>query len=121
MRKVKKLDISIPKCDYLAIPFSYKKNGNNIQLNENDLIFFSVKRHEDDEEYVFQKKLGDGITFDSINTKYLIEINFEDTKDVDIGDKLLYDIVIYYNKEKPVQKVVGILEIGLKLTMNEVV
>lgn len=121
MREIKELDITIPKCDYLAIPFSYRKNGENIKLGKNDLIFFSVKKNKNSEEYVFQKKLGNGITFDSVNTKYLIEINYEDTKNVEIGNNLLYDIVIYYDGRKPVQKVVGKLEIGLKLTMNEVV
>ena len=121
VREIKELDITIPKCDYLAIPFSYKRNGENVQLGENDLIFFSVKKYKNDKNYIFQKTLENGITFDSVNTKYLIEINYEDTKDVEIGDKLLYDIVIYYDGKKPVQKVVGTLEIGLKLTMNEVV
>lgn len=121
MREVKELEITIPKCDYLAIPFSYKRNGQNVALGENDLIFFSVKRYKNDGKYIFQKTLGSGITFDSENTKYLIEINYNDTKDTQIGDELLYDIVIYYGGNKPVQKVVGTLKIGLKLTMNEVV
>ena len=121
MREIKKFDISIPKCDYLVIPFIYKRNGEPTSLDEKDLIFFSVKQSKDDEEYVFQKTLENGITFDSENMRYLIEINYEDTKNLNIGDKFLYDIVIYYDGNKPIQRIIGKLKIGLKLTMNEVV
>lgn len=121
MREVKQLDITIPKCDYLAIPFSYIRNGQNVALGATDLIFFSVKKYSSDENYIFQKTLEDGITFDAENTKYLIEINYEDTKELKINDKLIYDITIYYNGDKPVQKVAGELKIGLKVTLNEVI
>lgn len=121
MRKVKQLDITIPKCDYLAIPFSIKKNNEKVELGEKDLLFFSVKIKDSDKEYVFQKTLNDGIIFDSEKNRYLIEIDYEDTKDLCIGTKLIYDITIYYNGTKPSQKVIGVLEIGRKVTLNEVI
>lgn len=121
MSNVKQYDITIPKCDYKAIPFIYMKNGQKSALGEKDLLFFSVKKRESDKEYVFQKTLNDGITFDSANNKYLIEIEYEDTKDLYKGSKLLYDITIYYDGIKPKQKVVGVLEIGPKITLNEVI
>ncbi len=121
MNNIKKYDIVIPKCDYLAIPFSIKKNNERIKFGEKDLLFFSVKKKDTDENYVFQKTLNDGIIFDSTNNQYLIEIEYEDTKSLNIGSKLLYDITVYYDGIKPKQKVVGTLQIGLKITLNEVV
>lgn len=121
MSNVKQYDITIPKCDYLAIPFSIRKDNKKVKLCEKDLLFFSVKKKESDKEYVFQKTLSNGITFDSANNKYLIEIEYEDTKDLHKGARLLYDITIYYDGIKPKQKVVGVLELGPKITLNEVV
>lgn len=40
MIEVKQLDITIPKCDYLAIPFSIKKDNEKVKLGEKDLLFF---------------------------------------------------------------------------------
>ena len=45
------IDITIPKCDYLGIPFIYKINGRQTRLRENDIIYFSVRRNLSDEEY----------------------------------------------------------------------
>ena len=42
---MQKIDITIPKCDYLGIPFIYKVNGKQDKLKENDIIYFSVKEN----------------------------------------------------------------------------
>lgn len=53
---MKKLDIIIPKCDCVSLPFIYKLNGEVCQLKETDLIYFSVKRNLLEEEYLIQVK-----------------------------------------------------------------
>ena len=53
---MKKLDIIIPKCDCVSLPFIYKLNGEVCQLKETDLIYFSVKRNLLEKEYLIQVK-----------------------------------------------------------------
>lgn len=118
---IKKYNIEIPKRDYQIISFAIKENGHNVQLQPEDLIFFTVKLEPEDTEVVMQKTLENGITFDSENVKYKIEITSEDTKDLPIDSQYGYDITIYYNGEKPRQKVVGRFKLSEKYTLNEVV
>lgn len=41
---MKELDITIPKCDYAGIPFTYKINGKRAKFEESDIVYFSVKK-----------------------------------------------------------------------------
>lgn len=118
---MKKLDIIIPKCDCVSLPFIYKLNGEVCQLKETDLIYFSVKRNLLEKEYLIQKSLNDGIIYNSEAEKYFIEINYEDTVNLNMNDTYLYDLVIYYDGNKPSQKLYGTFQIGPKVTLNEVV
>lgn len=118
---MKKLDIIIPKCDYLGLPFRYTVNGVDAKLSETDLIYFSVKEKITDEEYIIQKSLNNGITYDEDNGKYLIEFHYKDTVNLKMNNNYLYDLVIYYEGTKPVQKLFGTFKIGPKVTLNEVV
>lgn len=118
---MKQLDIVIPKCDYLSIPFSYKVNNEPAQLEETDIIYFSLKEKLSSEEYIFQKTLNNGIVYNEEKEKYFIEIFYEDTKELTMGANYLYDLTIYYEGKKPVQKLFGNFKIGPKITLNEVV
>lgn len=118
---MKQLDIVIPKCDYLSIPFSYKVNNEPAQLEKTDIIYFSLKEKLSSEEYIFQKTLNNGITYSEEEEKYYIEIYYEDTKNLVMGANYLYDLTIYYEGNKPVQKLFGNFKIGPKITLNEVV
>lgn len=115
------IDITIPKCDYLGIPFIYKINGRQTRLRENDIIYFSVKRNLSDEEYLIQKTLNNGIEFNEEEEKYYIIFNYDDTKELNIGSIYVYDLVIYYDGNKPIQKIFGNIKIGPKVTLNEVI
>ena len=56
--------------------------------------YFSCKKNKDDDEYIFQKSLGDGIAKvkDNENSKdYEIVVAPEDTEDVDFGN-YIYDL-----------------------------
>lgn len=118
---MKELDITIPKCDCVNIPFLYKENGKLAKLDEEHLIFFSVKKDLHDEEYVIQKTLNSGIIFVPEVNHYYIQFNLEDTNQLKMGTTFLYDLTIYYNGAEPNQEFFGKFKVGPKITLNEVV
>lgn len=118
---IKKSNIELPKQDYLLIELTItNENEESIKLGENDLIYMTVRKDAGSGEIKFQKSLENGITFNEETKKYEIEINSEDTKDLKINTSYGYDITVYYNGNKPKQKVIGTLKIGEKYTLNEV-
>ena len=118
---IKKSNIELPKQDYLLIELTItNENEESIKLEENDLIYMTVRKDAGSGEIKFQKSLENGITFNEESKKYEIEINSEDTKDLKINTSYGYDITVYYNGNKPKQKVIGTLKIGEKYTLNEV-
>lgn len=120
---VKKYDIEIPKLDYYVLSIGIKENPDDteyIQLGQNDLMFMTVCLNPGDTTYKFQKSLSSGIAYNSETGKYDITINSDDTEDLEFGVKYGYDITIYYDGDKPKQKVLGGFKIGKKFTVNEV-
>lgn len=118
---MKNLDITIPKCNYAGIPFSYTINGKRAKIEEGDIIYFSVKDKLSNNNYLIQKTLNNGIEFNEDEQKYYIIFNYEDTKELEMGTTYIYDITIYYEGNKPIQKVFGNLKIGPQVTLNEVI
>lgn len=124
MTTVKHYDIEIPKMDYQIIEISIKEDGQLVQLGSSDNIYFTVKKRPNDTTPILQKELGAGIEYNSSTGKYEIEITSNDTKDMVMGEidgVYGYDITIYYEGNKPKQKVIGNLKISNKYTLNEVV
>lgn len=126
----KKYDIEIPKMDYQIISIALikkkideegKEIKEKVQLNENDLMFLTVRENEFSEDYIFQKSLEDGISYNSDTEKYDIEIKSDDTVNMEINKKYGYDITIYYDGNKPKQKSIGNFVIGKKYTLNGVI
>ena len=118
---IKKSNIELPKQDYLLIELTItNENEESIKLEENDLIYMTVRKDAGSGEIKFQKSLENGITFNEESKKYEIEINSEDTKDLITKTSYGYDITVYYDGNKPKQKVIGTLKIGEKYTLNEV-
>jgi len=115
------VNIKIPKIDYQIISLSVKEDGVESQLGENDKIYMTVASSPNTEEYIFQKSLDNGISYNSETEKYEIEILSEDTKDMEVNKPYGYDITIYYDGDKPKQKVIGTFEITDKYTFVEVV
>lgn len=62
-----------------------------------DTVKFSCKTDPDDQEYVFQKTLEDGISKVSAG-KYRVRVAPEDTEDADLG-KYYYDLQIGLNSD----------------------
>ena len=121
---VKNYNIQLPKKDFLIIELKITENGEVVELESTDEIYFTVKRNATDENYVFQKSLKDGITYNASTKNYEIQINSNDTKEMLQGQNAGtygYDITIYYNGNMPKQKVIGDFKIGKKYTLNEVI
>ena len=117
---IKKVDITIPKIDYQVIALSIKENGQNIQLQEGDLLYFTISSSPDTTDYKIQKSIGNGIEYNAETEKYEVTIQSSDTKDMTLNTDYGYDITIYYDGNKPKQKVIGKFVITDKYTMNEV-
>lgn len=117
---MQELNITIPKCDYLAFPFTYRVDGKNTQLNKDDIIYFSIKKDLTDETYILQKTLGNGIDFDEKAQKYYVIFNYEDTEPMKMGVTYVYDLTIYYEGTQPSQKLYGTFKIGPKVTLNKI-
>lgn len=62
-----------------------------------DTCYFSCKLNPDDEEYVFQKSIGDGISKAGDN-QYRVRVAPADTEGIDIG-KYYYDLQIGLNND----------------------
>lgn len=60
-----------------------------------DTCYFSCKLNADDEEYIFQKSIGDGISKAGDN-QYRVRVAPSDTSDIEIG-KYYYDLQIGLN------------------------
>lgn len=116
---IKNYDITIPKINYQIISLSIMENGQAVKLKENDLMYMTVKTFPENEEVIFQKSLGNGITFNEETMKYEIEILPGDTRDLKLKD-YGYDITIYYEGDKPKQKVIGKFTVCEQYTLNEV-
>lgn len=117
---VKHINIEIPKIDYLLIPMSIKENGELVQLGENDNLYLTIANSPNSKEYKIQKTLNSGITYNQETGKYEIEFTSEDTKNLSYNVKYGYDITIYYDGNKPKQKVIGTFKITDKYTLEEV-
>lgn len=118
---IKNFNIEIPKQDYQIISLSIEKDGQAVKLGDNDLIFMTVKRFASNKEVELQKSLENGISYNEQTQKYEIVINSEDTKNMRMNTPYGYDITIFYDRDKPKQKIVGEFVLGTKYTLNEVV
>ncbi len=83
-------------------------DGEQIILEDNDMLYMTVKKNSRDEEAIFQKKLGNGIE-KTEDGKYLITILSTDTDNLDYGE-YGYDIELIACGKK---KTLGIYKINL--------
>lgn len=118
---IKVINIEFPKMDYKIINIILTENEVQTKLSDNDNIYFTVKKNSSDNKPSLQKSLNNGIKYNEETKKYEIEINSEDTKDMEMNGEYGYDITIFYGGNKPEQKVIGKFTIGTKYTINEVV
>lgn len=82
--------IKMTRGDTKGFNFAVKDKSGTIQAL--DAVYFSVKENPDDDTYVFQKSLGDGVTQLS-DGGYYVKIAPADTADLD-KSKYYYDLEI---------------------------
>ena len=102
-------------------PIRIKKDNESYQLQDDENIIFSLKRFSGDKEYVLQKSLNNGITWDSSIQKYVIRLEPEDTKDIELRYESMlfqYDIVVIL-KDNFTKTIRGSLRILRDITRNE--
>lgn len=88
------LNLEMTKGDTLSFGFKLKDLGQNLAS-----AYFTVKNNYDDEEYIFQKSLGNGIQLDHIDgTDYYFKVRVapNDTKYLE-PKNYYYDLEINVN------------------------
>lgn len=103
--------------DTFRFKFKRKTKSGETIIDLPQKMYITFK-YGDEKEPLFQKKLNDGITFDS--EYYHVVINPEDTNDLPFS-KLVYDVEII-NNDEPKTIYVGELELTREVTFacNEV-
>lgn len=110
--------MEITRGDYDVFKFKRTMNGEVIETTP-DKVYFSVKRSEYEDNFLFQKRLNDGIVIDE-DFVYNVEIVPEDTNDLDFGD-YVYDIeIVVGDKPKTINKGVFKITYEVTTTKNEV-
>lgn len=113
------LHIEFYRGDYFEYRFQIlDDDGQIVHLGENENLFLSVKREYKSTEYLLQKKLNNGITWEEENNCYLVKFENADTQDSFTGE-FVFDIVIVYEGTKP-ETHTGTFELLSDVTRNEV-
>lgn len=93
----KKIDLAFNKGNSGQYRLKLLNQENEVIVLENGaMIYFTVKENPNTDEYVFQKRLGDGITYSEENQYYFIDIQTDDTESMEYKD-YFYDIAIVRN------------------------
>lgn len=108
-------DLSIIRGDDCAILFKrIDKETKEVIKTVPEKVYFTVKKNCCDDEVVFQKKLDDGISFDSESGVYTVTINRNDTCEM-MYFGYSYDIEIISN-EKAKTLLIGKLYVKKEVT-----
>ena len=91
MNVCKNINLCMVRGDTLA--FSFEVEG----IDTLDTAYLSCKANVDDENYVFQKSLTDGISLVSTG-KYRVRVAPEDTSNIEVGS-YYYDLEIGANSD----------------------
>lgn len=122
----RRYDLAINKDNNCKLNVQFFNNDNEIiKFEDNAIVYFTVKENYENNEYLFQKTTNKGITYDEEKKNYIIEIETEDTKNLEYKD-YVYDITVVrntglesaYDKEKTTV-LIGNLKIGYITTFEE--
>ena len=91
------MDLENIRGDTFKLPIQLKNNDEVIKVKV-EKMYFTIKDVAYSKDVILQKKLDDGITFDSETGIYLVEIKPEDTDNLNFGD-YEYDLEIINNGE----------------------
>lgn len=95
------MEIRLIRGDTLDLRFC-RKNAQGIIKDKPEQMYFNVKKNSKKTDYVIQKKLGDGITYNEENNYYYFTIESSDTKDLKYGNYIFNIKVITNNKVKTI-------------------
>ncbi len=101
------------------------QDGNIIILADGDMLYFTVKENFETKDVIFQKKLGDGITYSEDDNCYHMELNPNDTENLQyktyVFDVLLVKRADSKGSSLPEKKtlIVGKLIIEYVVTFSE--
>ena len=96
--------MEITRGDYKKFKFQRKNKNNEVITEIPEKIFFTVKQNNYETNYLFQKRLNDGIEYTLDDHYYRIEILEQDTEKLAYGD-YVYDIeIIVDGKTKTIKK-----------------
>lgn len=102
---------------------------NIVVLEDTAMVYFTVKENPNTDEYVFQKRLGNGITYSEEDQFYVVDIQPEDTEQLVYKD-YFYDFTIVRNtglgsanQKDKITPIIGNFKIGYVATFecNEVI
>lgn len=88
-------NLKMVRGDTLAFGIEYDFDDESNQ--DLDTCYFSCKLNPDDENYIFQKSIGDGIS-KAGNNQYRVRVAPEDTDGIETG-KYYYDLQIGLNND----------------------
>ena len=110
--------MQIRRGNYKLFKFQRKNENREVITDLPDKMWFTVKDNANKKEFIFQKKLNDGITYTQEDNYYHIEIKQDDTEKLAYGN-YEYDIKIKYGEDKPKTLIVGNFEITKVVTHKE--
>ncbi len=90
------LNLEMTKGDTLSFGVQIYKLGQDLET-----AYFTVKRNYDDDQYILQKALNNGITIGHIDGEdyyYVVRVAPEDTEGLEVG-KYYYDLQIALNQD----------------------
>lgn len=89
-------NMKMTRGDTYSFGFEYKIDDESTQ--DLETCYFSCKKNSDDENYIFQKSLDNGIS-KVANGQYRIRVAPEDTEEIEAGN-YFYDLEIGLNEDK---------------------
>lgn len=103
--------------DTFEFKFQRKTKDKQVITEKPDKMYFTVKNNDTENDYIFQKSLGDNtISYDEETYYYYVTIDPEDTNNLDYGT-YYYDIeIITNNKVKTIS--IGTLSITSEITFS---
>ncbi len=119
-------DLAINKGNTVRFDVQFKdQNDNIIVLEDNAMVYFTVKETSRSDEYIFQKHLGDGIEYSNDKKCYVVQIDVSDTEELNYKD-YFYDIAIVRNtglgsanKKEKTTALIGDFTIGHVATFEQ--
>lgn len=111
------MDIEIIRGDTKTLKFQRRNKNGEVITEKPDKMFFTVKTGYYSKDYLFQKRLDDGISYNEDDNYYYFTIESSDTNELDYDDYVFDIEVINANTVKTIAK--GTLKVEGEVTFAE--